>query len=121
MTEAGAHANSVSLHDRLTALGIAHEWDDYGPGTHTWPYWTRDLKETLPGFLAVLRNPPGPPAKVTYVSAEPTYSVFGWRVAWEREELAFTRLASASRRGFVLKEAALPWSGRPSGSPVAPR
>jgi S-formylglutathione hydrolase FrmB len=101
--EAAVQRNSVSLHERLVALGIAHTWDDYGPGTHTWPYWTRDLEQTLPDLLATLRNPPAPPAKVSYRSARPTYRVFGWRVAWDRAELAFTRLASAGRRGFVLK------------------
>ena len=34
-----------------SAIGIAHTWDDYGPGSHTWPYWTRDLKQTLPPLL----------------------------------------------------------------------
>ena len=28
---------SLSLHQRLGALGIDHTWDDYGPGTHTGP------------------------------------------------------------------------------------
>jgi S-formylglutathione hydrolase FrmB len=101
--EAIVRRNSLSLHDRLVAFRIAHTWDDYGPGTHTWLYWARGLRQTLPGFLAILRDPPGPPAKVTYRSAKPTYRVFGWHVAWDRDDLAFTRLASASREGFVLK------------------
>ena len=42
------HRSNVRLHARLRALGIRHVWDDYGPGTHDWPYWRRDLRETLP-------------------------------------------------------------------------
>jgi diacylglycerol O-acyltransferase / trehalose O-mycolyltransferase len=103
--EAGVHRNSVSLHNRLRALRIPHTWDDYGPGTHTWPYWARGLRRSLPQQLAVLRNPPPPPRRVTYRSARPTYGVFGWRVAWKREGLDFTRLLRASRRGFVLEGA----------------
>jgi S-formylglutathione hydrolase FrmB len=50
---------SVSFHQRLLALGIPHIWDDYGPGTHTWPYWQRDLRQALPSMLATL-SPPVP-------------------------------------------------------------
>ena len=45
---------NVRLHQRLRALGIRHIWDDYGPGTHDWPYWRRDLRETLPDLVRVL-------------------------------------------------------------------
>jgi S-formylglutathione hydrolase FrmB len=48
------HAGNVRLHVRLRALGIRHVWDDYGPGTHDWPYWRRDLRETLPDLARVL-------------------------------------------------------------------
>jgi S-formylglutathione hydrolase FrmB len=50
------HAGNVRLHARLRALGIGHVWDDYGPGTHDWPYWRRDLRETLPGLARVLAH-----------------------------------------------------------------
>jgi diacylglycerol O-acyltransferase/trehalose O-mycolyltransferase len=45
---------NVRLHERLRRLGIRHVWDDYGPGTHDWPYWRRDLRETLPDLMRVL-------------------------------------------------------------------
>jgi S-formylglutathione hydrolase FrmB len=48
------HPANVRLHERLRALGIRHVWDDYGPGTHDWPYWRRDLRETLPDLVRVL-------------------------------------------------------------------
>jgi S-formylglutathione hydrolase FrmB len=48
------HTSNVRLHRRLRALGIRHVWDDYGPGTHDWPYWRRDLRETLPDLVAAL-------------------------------------------------------------------
>jgi S-formylglutathione hydrolase FrmB len=52
--EQQVHGMSVSLHQRLLALGIPHIWDDYGPGTHSWPYWQRDLRQALPSMLAAL-------------------------------------------------------------------
>jgi diacylglycerol O-acyltransferase/trehalose O-mycolyltransferase len=48
------HPMNVRLHDRLRRLGIRHVWDDYGPGTHDWPYWRRDLRETLPELTRAL-------------------------------------------------------------------
>jgi diacylglycerol O-acyltransferase / trehalose O-mycolyltransferase len=45
---------NVRLHRRLEALGIRHVWDDYGPGTHDWPYWRRDLHAALPDVMRVL-------------------------------------------------------------------
>ena len=50
------HRGNVRLHERLRALGIRHTWDDYGPGTHDWPYWRRDLRETLPDLARVLAH-----------------------------------------------------------------
>jgi diacylglycerol O-acyltransferase / trehalose O-mycolyltransferase len=47
---------NVRLHARLRALGIRHVWDDYGPGTHDWPYWRRDLRQTLPDLMRVLAS-----------------------------------------------------------------
>jgi S-formylglutathione hydrolase FrmB len=52
--EEQVHEMSVSLHQRLLALGIPHTFDDYGPGTHTWPYWQRDLQQSLPSILSTL-------------------------------------------------------------------
>jgi S-formylglutathione hydrolase FrmB len=51
------HEMSVSFHQRLAALGIPHTWDDYGPGTHTWPYWQRDLRQSIPSILSTLQPP----------------------------------------------------------------
>jgi diacylglycerol O-acyltransferase / trehalose O-mycolyltransferase len=47
---------NVRMHERLRALGIRHVWDDYGAGTHDWPYWRRDLRETLPDLMRVLAS-----------------------------------------------------------------
>ena len=41
---------NVRMHERLRALHIRHVRDDYGAGTHAWPYRRPDLRETLPGL-----------------------------------------------------------------------
>jgi S-formylglutathione hydrolase FrmB len=48
------YRSNARLHARLRALGIRHVWDDYGAGTHDWPYWRRDLRETLPDLAQAL-------------------------------------------------------------------
>lgn len=46
------YASGRRMHQRLAALGIPHVWNAYGGGTHSWPYWQRDLRTWLPDFLA---------------------------------------------------------------------
>ena len=57
--ENGVESMSVSLHERLASLGIPHLWNDYGPGTHSWPYWQRDLSEAMPSLMSSLASKKG--------------------------------------------------------------
>jgi S-formylglutathione hydrolase FrmB len=49
--EAALHGENVALVERLRALRIPARVDLYGPGTHTWPYWQRELHRSLPLLL----------------------------------------------------------------------
>jgi len=100
--ELGAHDMSVNVHRRLARLGIPHLWDDYGKGAHTWPYWARDLRETLPWMMRRFDHPAPPPARVSYTSIERAYEDFGWRVAIRRPNVEFSTLSRAWRGGFAL-------------------
>src|SRR6266511_2011068 len=100
--EAVVHAANVSLIDRLDALGIPHVWDDYGPGTHTAPYWSRDLGLDLPLIMRAFRHPPRPPRRVSFTAAEPSYEAYGWRVRIRRTAMEFSTLLGAGPRGFAL-------------------
>jgi S-formylglutathione hydrolase FrmB len=102
VVETVVHAANVSLDDRLDSLGIPHVWDDYGPGTHTGPYWTRDLGQDLPLIMRTFRRPPAPPKKVSFTAAEPSYEAYGWRVRLSRAAMEFSTLLNARRRGFAL-------------------
>ena len=79
-----------------------HVWDDHGPGSHTWPYWARDLRETLPSMLQRFAHPVRTPKRITYTSIERSYSSYGWRVALRRPNVEFSTLSSARTRGFDL-------------------
>jgi len=41
---------------RLHRLGVPVKVDAYGPGTHDWPYWQRELHRSLPLLLAALQQ-----------------------------------------------------------------
>jgi esterase/lipase superfamily enzyme len=101
--ESYVHQTSVDLHAKLSQLGIPHVWDDYGPGGHAWPYWQRDLKETLPTLTAAFAHPPARPRPFTFTAVEPRYEVYGWRVAIDRPALEWSSIERAGRRGFTLK------------------
>ena len=45
-------AGMRSLHDRLTGLGISHDWST-APGDHTWAYWKSVLRPMLTFHLPV--------------------------------------------------------------------
>lgn len=99
--EANVHAQTRSLDAALSAAGVPHHLDDYGAGTHSWPFWNRDLRDVLPRVMAAF-GPPSDPASFTYTSAEPRYTVHGYEVRVRRDAREFSVLADVTRRGFRL-------------------
>jgi diacylglycerol O-acyltransferase/trehalose O-mycolyltransferase len=53
-SEAWLHEMNLLLAARLAQLRIPVTTDFYGPGTHTWPYWERELHRSLPLLLDAL-------------------------------------------------------------------
>lgn len=100
--EALVAADTAMFHQRLVSLGIPSLWDAYGPGTHSWPYWARDLRQSIGIVMARFAHPPPPPAAVTYTSAAPSYDEFGWQVGVDRPAPAFSTLTGARAGGFAL-------------------
>ena len=101
--EVVCHAMSTSLHRRLRRLGIAHVWDAYGPGAHTWPYWGRELSKTLPYLMRGFARPRPRPASVSFRAIESRFTAWGWRVAIGRPALEFAELRRARRSGFEVR------------------
>jgi S-formylglutathione hydrolase FrmB len=102
IVEQTVHQMSVSFHDKLARLGIPSSWDDYGTGGHDWPYWQRDLRETLPTLMAVFAHPKPAPKSFTFTAVEPAYRVYGWAAALHRRALEFSTLSVAGGRSFSL-------------------
>lgn len=57
MIEQNVHPLSVAFVKRLRQLGIPVTFDNYGPGTHDWAYWQRELHRSLPLLLTALQTP----------------------------------------------------------------
>jgi S-formylglutathione hydrolase FrmB len=102
-TEKIVHAQSASFAARLAGLGIARRFDDYGPGAHAGPYWTRDLEQTLPALMKVFAHPPHPVSPFSFTATEATFSVRGYTVRATREALAFRTLGDVRTAGFTLR------------------
>ena len=47
-------SQNEALVARLEELGIPATVDAYGAGSHTWPYWQRELRDSLPMLLGAL-------------------------------------------------------------------
>jgi S-formylglutathione hydrolase FrmB len=52
--EAWIGASNSSFVAALEAAGIPAVVNDYGPGTHGWPYWERELELALPMLVEAL-------------------------------------------------------------------
>ena len=61
--EALTHSSTQRFHDHLVEAGIPSDYNDYTYGTHTWPYWTRDLQEYLPKMLKDFAHPKARPGR----------------------------------------------------------
>jgi len=86
----------------LRDAAIPHAYHYYGGGTHSWPYWTRDLKEYVGPLMQRFAGAPAPPRSVSYLSAADRWQQWDWSVELERPEAGFSHLLHASRTGFAL-------------------
>ncbi|MDM5339189.1 alpha/beta hydrolase family protein [Fictibacillus enclensis] len=96
------YSMSTSMHNRLEELGIPHDWNSYGPGSHTWGYWKRDLAQTMPRFMTLFEHPPKAPRPFSYKSAESSFSIYGWRVKMNRKAEEFAEINQVTKAGFSI-------------------
>lgn len=102
--ESVVHLSTLSFAQVAKAAHVPYVLDDYGPGTHSWPYWARDLIQWLPHLAQVLTSPAAAPTSISYRSVDKTWSQWGWTVANHRfATQAFSGLSNASARGFTFR------------------
>ncbi len=90
--EYATHTQTVSFHERLGTLGIDHVYEDYGPGTHSYAYWDRDLRKTLPTLMDVFAEDRDDPTAFRTTAVEPSFGSYGWTVDVTRPALEFATL-----------------------------
>ena len=103
VVESAGHDSNVALHEQLAQAKVPHVYDDYGPGSHTWFYWTRELADTLPQLMKVFAERRPAPTTVTHAAVEPSYSLYGWDVRLTRPAMEWSQLVDASAAGFSLR------------------
>ena len=98
------HGSTMSFIQRAQQLGVPVHVDDYTYGTHSWPYWARDLVDYLQPLMAMFADPPMPPASTSYESVDKTWSQWGWSLSIDRAATQqFSSLTDATRDGFTLQ------------------
>jgi hypothetical protein len=96
--EAGIFLMNQNFDRALTDAGIPHTYDSYGNGTHSWPYWTRDLSNFLPRLQAAWGT--ALPASFDYESAGAPFSVWDWTFTPHRDVTEMTYLSDVSSSGL---------------------
>jgi hypothetical protein len=100
--EALTHQSTQRFHDHLVEAGIPSDYNDYTYGTHTWPYWTRDLQQYVPRMMRDFAHPITP-RQITYGSIDRSWHQWGWSVAVQRPaEQDMSALLGADAAGFQL-------------------
>ena len=79
--EANLNAHLHRMAGALAAANIRATVDDYGPGTHSFPYWQRDLHRAMPLILQALAHPAPDPAAWSYRMGAAAIDVWGYHLA----------------------------------------
>ena len=85
----------------LDAEGLPYTSDFYGAGTHTWPYWKRDLERFLAWLDPQVGQPVEAPAAFDLRSAREEFSAWGWQFRPRRDTREFAYLDDVSADGLT--------------------
>jgi S-formylglutathione hydrolase FrmB len=100
--EALVYESTQHFYDHLVAQKIPAFYDNYKYGTHSFPYWARDLKAYLPKMMADFAHPKSP-LVISYTSIDKSWSQWGYSVALQRDaEQEFSTLTNGTTRGFTF-------------------
>ena len=93
---------TVALDERLTQLGIPHEYTRYPGMAHNWTTFNKAFADWLPHMMETFGKPKNTPAKFTFASVEPEYSTYGWAVEVQRPAVEFSALEVTKNERFSV-------------------
>jgi S-formylglutathione hydrolase FrmB len=100
--EAAVYESTEHFHEHLVAEGIPSYYDDYVYGTHSFPYWARDLRAYVPMMMADFAHPKHP-VTVSFMSIDKSWTQWGYVVSMNRPTpQQFTSLTDGSAAGFYF-------------------
>ena len=100
--EALVYESTQHFYQHLVDEHIPAYYDNYVYGTHTFPYWARDLQAYLPKLMAVFAHPVEP-AAISYTSIDKSWSQWGYDVSLQRTAAQeFSTLNDGSSHGFTF-------------------
>ena len=95
------HESTLSFTRIARGHHVAYTLDNYGAGTHEWPYWARDLTQYLAALAPQFAHPAAAPHSVSYRSVDKSWTQWGWHAANQRgRALGWSALTGASTTGF---------------------
>lgn len=95
IVEYGAHLENQAFVAALHKAGVRDVNVRFFPGSHSQPYWHRDMQEFLPWLRAQLHRPPATPAAFSVASAHPAFTAWGWHFTTHRKvrEFAYVKVS----------------------------
>jgi S-formylglutathione hydrolase FrmB len=97
------YESTQHFYNHLVAQHIPAYYDDYVYGTHSFPYWARDLKAYLPKMMADFAHPKSPKV-ISYTTIDKRWSQWGYSVSLDRSaEQEFSSLTEGTSRGFTFE------------------
>ena len=100
--EALVYGSTQHFYQHLVDESIPAYYDNYVYGTHSFPYWARDLRAYVPMMMADFAQPKHPDA-ISYMSIDRQWSQWGYNVSMARgAEQQFTSLADGTLHGFIF-------------------
>jgi S-formylglutathione hydrolase FrmB len=102
--ESLTHVSTDTFIGHLRQAHIPFHDNDYGHGTHTWPYWARDLRTSIKVLMKRFHHAAPRPAVIDYKTISQSWSQWSWQVHLKRKaRQEFSELSHATVHGFRIE------------------